>query len=203
MSPGAVSVEKRANGGRTIVGYAAVFYDGTPATEYALFEDLHERIMPGAFDRVISDRHNVAALFNHDANVILGRTKAGTMRLSVDSKGLRYEIDAPETEQARAVITAIDRQDVAGSSFKFRVLKQMFVSGGDFDIREIHDLTMDNRDCGPVVHPAYEAATVSMRSLTNAGDCVRSEYEAWKSERSDPRDATVRVRARMVELGLD
>ena len=51
-----VRVEKREDGKRFIKGYAAVYYrEGDKGTEYALWDDLFERILPGAFDEAIKD----------------------------------------------------------------------------------------------------------------------------------------------------
>src|SRR5215475_2335681 len=73
-------------------GFAAVFYkDGDPDTEYQLYPDLVERIAPGAFDRAVRE-DDVRGLMNHDPNLLLGRTAAGTLKLSADATGLRYEI---------------------------------------------------------------------------------------------------------------
>ena len=84
------AVEKRADGRRAIVGHAAVYYRADdPGTEYQLFPDLKERIMPGAFDRAARE-DDVRALFNHQPDNLLGRTTAKTLALTIDEKGLRY-----------------------------------------------------------------------------------------------------------------
>ena len=76
-----------------ITGVGAVFFDPRDAgTEFELYEDVRERIMPGAFDRCLRQRQDVRGLFNHDPNCLLGRTAAGTMNLSVDKRGLVVEI---------------------------------------------------------------------------------------------------------------
>ena len=79
-----------------IEGYAAVFYDGTERTEFRLGPNMVERIHPGAFDEAFRD-DDVVALFNHDQSLIIGRRSAGTLRLSLDARGARYEIDEGET----------------------------------------------------------------------------------------------------------
>jgi HK97 family phage prohead protease len=85
-----VWVENRAAGKKAIVGYGAVFYSDTdPGTEYWLWGDVVERISPGAFDRALKERHDARGLFNHDPSNLLGRVTNGTMRLSVDRKGLK------------------------------------------------------------------------------------------------------------------
>src|SRR5688572_16918348 len=80
--------------------------------------------------------HDARALFNHDPNMLLGRAGAGTLRLSTDARGLRYEIDIPDTTVGRDVATSIARGDLAGSSFAFSIngkAGQRFEKGKDFD----------------------------------------------------------------------
>ncbi|WP_220458146.1 HK97 family phage prohead protease [Vibrio diabolicus] len=111
-----IKVEKREDGeGPRIVGYAAKF--NTRSNNLGGFVEV---IAPGAFDDVLDD--DVRALFNHDRNFVLGRTKAGTLTLTVDEVGLRYEITPPDTQTVRdMVIEPMDRGDVSQSSFAFRL----------------------------------------------------------------------------------
>jgi HK97 family phage prohead protease len=193
-----VGVSARADGKPVITGYAAVFYDANdPGTEYRIWEDVCERIMPGAFDDAIRG-DDVRALFNHNDNLILGRTSAGTLRLSVDAKGLRYEIDPPDTQTARDLMESLKRGDVTGSSFMFRPVENV--------IRDSEGLYVIERtkvklfDVGPVAFPAYESATAGVRSAADT-DAVRREVEAWRAERA--RKVTVHsARARAAVVGL-
>jgi HK97 family phage prohead protease len=99
MTPTAdIKVETRDDGRQMVTGYAAVFHrNDDPGTQYSLAKDFVERIAPSAFNRALADKHDARALFNHDPNHVLGRVGAGTLRLSVDNVGLRYEIDLPDT----------------------------------------------------------------------------------------------------------
>lgn len=160
-----LEVRAKDGGGKTLAGYAAVF--DTPSEPLGMkgFE-FREIIKPGAFDRAISEGHDVRALVNHESGQILGRTKSGTLRLSVDSRGLRYEVDLPDTTAARDISESIRRGDVSGSSFGFRVPK-----GGDNwpkgeGVREVLDL--DLLDVSPVTYPAYPATQVSLRAMERA-----------------------------------
>lgn len=192
-----VRVERRADNLAVIQGYAAVFYrSGDEGTEYEMWEDFRERIMPGAFDRALRERHDAKALFNHDSNFLLGRVGARTVRLSVDDRGLKYEIDAPDTQAGRDTVTSIERGDVPGSSFSFSVHPRGRVSWIEEDgatIRQVEDL--DLFDIGPVVFPAYEGTTTSIRSEER--EAMERELTAWRKQAVKP-DA-VAVRLRIVE----
>ena len=111
--------EETGNEKYTIRGYAALFYKEDTPVESQDLGGFTERIMPGAFDNVMKRGTDVVALYNHDPMYILGRESAGTLRISVDERGLRYEVDAPESQ--KMVVEAISRGDVRGSSFAFRV----------------------------------------------------------------------------------
>jgi len=161
---GPVTVETREGGeGRMIRGLAAVYYDGTPDTEYELWTDFVERIMPGAFDRAIKEADDTRALFNHDPNMLLGRTSAGTLTLESTSKGLGYAITPAETQVAADVIIHIERGDLSGSSFAFEVTDEEIRKENGIDIREIQSVKL--YDVGPVTYPAYEATEADVRSL--------------------------------------
>lgn len=143
-----------------IAGYAAVF----KMRSETLGGFFVEEIAPGAFDDVMDQ--DVRGLFNHDPNYLLGRTKTGTLRLSLDSRGLAYEIDPPDTQTIRdLVLTPLLRGDMSGSSFGFRV-----APGGDswreedgIAIRTIYRIEQ-LRDVGPVAFPAYPEAAAAQRS---------------------------------------
>lgn len=174
-----VTVETRDDGKKTITGYGAVFYrDNEPGTEFRLWADVVERIDRRAFDRALSESHDARGLFNHDPSNLLGRVASGTMRLSVDDIGLRYEIDVPDTQVGRDVVTSIERGDLTGSSFSFTATRQTWTERSDApDIRMIEDLQL--YDTGPVTYPAYQATTAGTRSEGPQED--RADYEAFKS----------------------
>lgn len=166
LQPGTVEVRED-NGKRTITGYASVFYNGTPATQFELMPGVVERVMPGAFRKVLrSKKTDAAAVFDHDNGVMLGRMSNGTLRLEEDDIGLRYSIDPPDTQAARDLMTLIARGDVKGSSIQFGIGPK-----GDrirrVDGATVREIVEVGRliDVGPVVHPAFDATTVSVRGL--------------------------------------
>lgn len=180
---GCAKVETREDGKRVIVGYGAVFYrEGEPGTEYQLWTDLVERIAPTAFDRAIREAHDARGLFNHDPAWLLGRTTAGTMRLSVDGTGLRYEIDAPDTTMGRDVVTMIERGDLTGSSFAFVPTRRVWIEEAERTVSVIEDV--DLYDTGPVTYPAYEATTTGLRAAGDVAE-VLAERDRWREHRAD------------------
>ena len=168
-----LTIETRASGQTAIVGYAAVYN--------RLSLDLggfREMILPGAFDKVLSrqrGKQDVIAVFNHDPNILLGRTSSGTLQLSSDEKGLKYSV-TPPAERAE-IISLILRRDVFGSSFAFTVSKdgESFASDASGAVRSIREVS-GLYDVGPVVNAAYPAST--------SGIAMRS-YEAWKASQAE------------------
>lgn len=145
-----------------------------------------EKIAPGAADKALRDNPDIVALFNHDPNRVLGRTTARTLDLTVDKRGVAYEIRPPEGEAA--LVETIRRGDVTGSSFGF-------VAAGDkwerVDGVHIRTITQIKRifDIGPVTLPAYKDTTadVALRSL-----------ERWETERRGRPDLSKRFAELMV-----
>lgn len=150
--------EFRDNGvdGATLRGHAATFGD-----VYDL-GNFDERIAPGAFDKVLTD--DVRALFNHDPNFVLGRTKSGTLKLSVDKRGLYTEIQMPES--ATALREAIKRGDVDQMSFGFTVKRDSWERDekGGRELRTIEEIGR-LYDVSPVTFPANPNTDVALRSL--------------------------------------
>jgi len=123
-----------------------------------------EVIEPGFFDPVMNN--DVRALWNHDNNYVLGRTKSGTLKLSVDNTGLRYEITPPDTQYARDLMQSIQRGDVDSSSFQFMVNEDSWEDkpqDGGLPIRHLRQCA-ELIDVSPVTFPAYPQTSASVRS---------------------------------------
>lgn len=169
---------------KRIEGYAAVFYrEGDAGTEYELWDGARERIMPGAFDDVLARSEDVYGLFNHSPDHILGRTKSGTLKISVDDVGLRYEISPSGTRTYSDVMELLERGDLDGSSFAFRArgegaaMWSIDEETGE-EIREIRKVSL-LVDVGPVAMPAYSGTTAGARSGGDA-DEARADRDAWR-----------------------
>jgi uncharacterized protein len=202
-----VTTEKRSEdqaGGKVIRGYAAVFFnEADPAgTQYNLWDDIVERVKPGAFDRAISEAHDARGLFNHDANWLLGRVSSGTVRLSVDSVGLHYEIDVNEDDpQWQSIAAKIDRGDITGSSFGFVVRKATWTEQADGEkkiwYRSIDDV--DLFDVSPVTWPAYTGTSAGR----GASPDDRAELLAERNRQGlDAQWAQAQARANLALAGV-
>lgn len=185
---------------KRIAGIGAVFYRADDAeTEYQLWPGAVERIMPGAFDSSLKDG-DIRSAFNHDNNQLLGRTKSGTLKLSVDDRGLHYEVSPSNTQAYRDTAERIARGDVDGSSFQFFVRgsqgeKWHFDEDRNLEVRELFDVRVV--EVGPVVDPAYTATTASLRT-------ARESYEEMKKARKDSLQKEIDARQRkLFLLGLD
>lgn len=125
-----------------------------------------ERVAPGTFTKTILEA-DIRGLFNHDANLLLGRNRANTLRLAEDDNGLAYSIDLPDTTTGRDVRTLLKRGDVTGSSFGFRTIDDEWGETEDgFPLRTLKSVAL--RDVGPVTFPAYVEAESGLRSLAES-----------------------------------
>jgi len=120
-----------------------------------------ESIAPGAFNRALQEKQDVRCLFNHDANVVLGRYPR-TLSLSADAVGLHFMCTLPPTQAGKDVHALVSRGDVTQCSFAFKV-----PDGGDEwnrtrTRRTLRDVNLF--DVSAVVYPAYEDTSVSARS---------------------------------------
>jgi HK97 family phage prohead protease len=158
---GEVRAEPHEDQPTRIVGYGSVFnIRSEPLWGF------REIIKPGAFDDVLND--DVRGLFNHDPNFILGRSTSGTLKVSVDERGLQYNIQAPDTQTIRDLVLApMQRGDINQSSFAFRVARDgdhWYEDEEGVVIREIHKFSR-LYDVSPVTYPAYQAADSTVRSM--------------------------------------
>lgn len=175
-----LAVETRGDGRQVVTGYAVKY--NTLSVDLGGFR---ETILPGAFDKVLNrqrGKQDVVALFNHDANQLLGRTSSGTLELASDDKGLRYTVALPNTELGRMIAEHVARRDLVGSSFAFTVDQrgESWAPGDDGkprrSIREVTGLY----DVSVVTHPAYPSSTTSV---------ARRSLEQWLASQVEEQPA--------------
>src|SRR5215211_572528 len=171
--------------GRTLHGYAAVY--GVESEDLGGFR---ERISPGAFSDVLDA--DVRALLNHDPSQVLGRTKSGTLRLHDEQRGLRFEVDLPDSPLGENVREAVRRKDIDGASFRFAVDQESW-QGDLRTVRSVKEL----KDVTVATFGAYPAASVELRTrdnnVTGQEQVVEEQNIEERAEESRPAAGSLRV----------
>jgi uncharacterized protein len=142
----------------TLSGYCSV------AGKYS--EDLgyfRETVAAGAFTKCLA-RCDVRCLKNHDPNLLLGRTSAGTLRLVQDEFGLKMECDLPDTTAGRDTAEEVRRGDMQGQSISFTTAIDQWDWSGDVPIRTVIEFDQ-LYDVGPVTFPAFADTSVACRAF--------------------------------------
>ena len=158
-TPEPVALEIRAEGAVKVATGLGIVY-GMRSRDLGGFV---EEVRMGAATKTIGEA-DIRALVNHDVNLLLGRSGAGTLRLEERAEGVQYEIDLPNTTLGRDTAELLARGDYPGSSYGFRAIEDEW--GETEDGRPLRTLTqVAVRDIGPVAFPAYDDTTTGLRSL--------------------------------------
>ena len=144
--------------GKTLHGYAAVF------NSEANLGTFSEVLRPGVFAKSLATGSNVRALYHHDGSALLGTTRGGTLELREDAKGLAFTLKLPETTHGKDLAILVDRGDVSGCSFGFRVAPggDRWEQRGSTMVREL--LEVELIEVTLTADPAYQDTSVAMRS---------------------------------------
>ena len=153
-------------------GYAAVFNSPSEPLPFI------ERIAPGAFKRSIDARNDIKLLWNHDTGSVLGSTRAGTLRMFEDERGLKVSAQLPNTSLGRDTAELIRRGDVSAMSFGFSV-----PSGGDEWSADGSERTLKSvrlHEVSIVAFPAYSgtAGTTMVRGLDKVAERAEIDPDA-------------------------
>jgi HK97 family phage prohead protease len=185
-----LDLEVRAEGdGMTLRGYAAVF--NSPSQPLPFIETIER----GAFSDSLKSRNDVKLLWNHDTGIVLGSTRAGTLRLIEDERGLLVEADLPDTQAGRDAAVSIQRGDVTAFSFGFRI-----PAGGDVwrsaSERVLKRVNVHEVSVG-VAFPAYTATdgTATVRAMTELSEKIMQLAELRGISAEELTDALLALEA--------
>ena len=156
-----------------ISGYFSVFN-----SNYELWEGATESIAETAFDGALAD--DIRCLINHESRLVLGRTKAGTLALKTDSRGLWGEVKInPKDQDAMNLYERVKRGDVDQCSFGFDILEEEFIDNGT----SIHWIIKKVRlyEVSVVTFPAYQETSVSARK-EQLSNIRKRNLDAWKEK---------------------
>ncbi|AQY37595.1 MULTISPECIES: HK97 family phage prohead protease [Bacillus cereus group] len=156
-----------------ITGYAAVFNSKT--TIGGWFDEVIE---PGAFARSLSENGDIRALFNHNWDNVLGRTKSGTLRLEEDEKGLKFEIELPNTSVGRDLAESMSRGDINQCSFGFWITEENWDYNVEPALRTIKEVEL--YEISVVSIPAYDDTEVSLVRSKEIGKEIEQRMKMIK-----------------------
>jgi HK97 family phage prohead protease len=183
-------LEIRSEGdGMTLRGYAAVF--NSPSQPLPFIETIER----GAFSDSLKSRNDVKLLWNHDTGIVLGSTRAGTLRLVEDERGLFVEADLPDTQAGRDAAVSIQRGDVTAFSFGFRI-----PAGGDEwaspSERLLKRVNVHEVSVG-VAFPAYTATdgTATVRAMSELSEKIMQLAELRGVSAEELTDALLALEA--------
>lgn len=162
--------------GRSVSGYAAIYDEESDVIFDILSGEFTEVISRGAFDGVV-EISDVMALLNHNiSRGVLARSRsgAGSLKLTVDDKGLKYEFESPNTVLGDELLEGLRRGDINASSFCFEVAEDEWDYTGELPKRTIKKFSR-LYDVSPVYTPAYAGTSVSARCKEMATKNVKKE----------------------------
>ena len=156
--------------GMTFSGYAAVFNSDSQPLPFT------ERIAPGAFRGSLRNRNDIKLLWNHDTASVLGSSRAGTLKLTEDDRGLFVEAMLPNTSVGRDARELISRGDVDAMSFGFTVARGGDEWSSDGSTRTLTKINL--HEVSIVAFPAYTATagSTAVRGLDKVAK--RAEVDA-------------------------
>nr|DAP51839.1 MAG TPA: prohead serine protease [Caudoviricetes sp.] len=160
------------SGKRLIEGYFAVFN-----RETELWTGAYEEIAPEAFNETLGN--DIRALSNHDTTLVLGRNKAGTLHLKVDSRGLWGEIEINERDtDAVNLYERVKRGDVDQCSFGFNILQEQTDWRDDGTVKWTLE-KIDLHEVSVCTFPAYEDTGVQARH-NQVEQYREKQMEQWR-----------------------
>lgn len=170
---------------RSVSGYACLF-----ERESQDLGGFTEIISRGALDGVL-EKSDILALLDHSSfRGVLARYKRGTgsLKLSIDERGLRYEFEAPNTALGQELVESLKRGDIDESSFAFTVEDEDWSKKSDgMRLRRINKFKR-LYDVSPVYFPAYEGTKVGLRSATD----VLSEIEEREKRQKEQEEKEIK-----------
>jgi HK97 family phage prohead protease len=193
---------------RTLVGYALKF--GTRSvnlTPWSSWREVYEILEPGCISMEMLNRQDVVFTAFHNREKVLGRCTngKGTLRMSIDSVGLRIECEMPNTELGNEMLELVKRGDLFGMSFAYttdeddRENAVSYAREADKDGKEVwlrHVKRIDNMyDVTGAASPAYEDTEISQRELIEA-HLPKAEAEQQREKEAQDKATVMRMRAK-------
>lgn len=131
-----------------------------------------EQFKRGSFSESLSKR-GVLAFYNHNPDLLLGNTRNKTLTIEEDNKGLRFDLELPNTTIANDAKELVKRGDIPGMSFAFRSGIETWDETGEIPLRTISNAELF--EVSLTASPAYPQTTVKARN-SDSSDNAYIEY---------------------------
>lgn len=182
IMPASVPADVPAGSKPTIRGLAIVYM--SPSLPIGGAKGTRERVAKGAFSAFLATNPDVRALYNHDPSRVLGRTRAGTLRISEYDRGVWVEVTPPDS--AADIVESVRRGDVTQWSFGFDAPVFRRASDEHGPINEITSAVL--REVSLATFPYYQATTAAVRGTWGDFDAIDARLRKMEAEvKCDPK----------------
>ena len=162
--------------GREVSGYAIIFNKWSEVLSIG-GRRCREMILPGAITQRTLETNDVKCLIDHDGKRLVARSNKGkgSLRLTIDDKGLRFSFLAPKTADGDFVVEMVSRGDLTGCSFAFGGEKSTWEEDSNGIWRRKITSIKYLADVSIVQNPAYPDTSVSVRKKSKNNEMEKRE----------------------------
>jgi HK97 family phage prohead protease len=172
-APRPFTVRTLPDGSKQVSGHAIVF--NSPSVDLGGFVEVCD---PSMLTRTLRENPDVLALRDHKSEMLLGRTTANTLALSVDSTGLKFAVTLPKTSIGDDTAENVRLRNLTGCSFGFNTVEDKWTVADDGSaLRTLLDV--DLFEISLTSFPAYQETSVEARSRA-------AQVTTKRSDPSDP-----------------
>lgn len=188
---------------RTITGTAIVF-----DAESEVLDDWGERfreiIRPEACTMEFLNSQDIKMNMLHDRALTIARCNKGegSLRLSVDEKGVNFEFEAPKCDIGDRCLEMVKRGDYSGCSFEFWPAEyEKIVDGNDVTIIHKRFEFISALTIG--MDPAYRQTSVNVRELEGKRETENDAEEEERKRKEAEENAVREYRERLRRIQLN
>lgn len=189
--------------GRTISGYAIVFNSQSQIMiDHKESRGFREVIKPQSISEAILMQSDIKMLLEHNRQRLLARSRfgKGTLTHGIDAKGVYYRFTSPNTDDGNTAVELLKRKDLSGSSFSFKVAKDIWTKQGNLWIRTITQIDK-LLSFSLTADPEYIETTPEVRSRFEPNTDWKAKLDAM-AEKAGIKTETTKQRLERIKKSL-
>lgn len=178
------------SGGKNYIDFYAAVFSQRSKLIREWGEVFYEIIAPTAFDGVMADGGlNVIATIDHDRKKMIGRSKSGTLNLTVDAIGLKCSVEVPDTSTGRDLLVMVERGDYFECSFIYTIAENgvNYNRSEEIPVRTITNIAR-LIDVSIVIDGAFANTKISTRDYDEDEEIDETESENTNTAARDQHD---------------